>query len=91
MQDKQKRDDEKTFPGIAVAKPDKPFKVVQVAAGEDNAKDILHDARFELRPVAAPPAKWYAARVQKMRKDRPRNPNVSHLGATQQVYFNHNT
>ena len=85
MQDKQKKDEEKHSPGIAVVKPDKPLKVVNIAEGEDNCKDVLHDCRFSLRPISSAPSGWYADRVEKFRKDRPRNPNVTHLGATQQV------
>ena len=66
-------------------KPDKPYKLVAVAAGTDNRTDQLHPSRFELAPIAAPPSQWYAQKVQITRKDRPRNPNVSHFGANQKV------
>ena len=73
-----------------MTKPDKPFKVIKVEAGEDDGKEVLHESRFTLRPVATPPSKWFSSRVQKVRADRPRNPNVTHLGATQQVgYINY--
>ena len=85
MQDSLEEREEKGLSGITMTKPDKPLKVVKVEAGEDDGKEVLHESRFSCRPVAAPPGKWFAKRVQKVRKDRPRNPNVTHLGATQQV------
>ena len=57
LQDKQKKDDEKDHTGIAVSKPDKPFQVIKIEAGEDNCRDVLHPCRFRLRPPADPPGK----------------------------------
>ena len=85
LQDKTKKDDEDRTPGVAISKPDKPIRTVNVTAGVDNATDLLHDVRFLLRPIIKPPKDWWVAKMQKKRKDSPSNPSVSHLGASQQV------
>jgi hypothetical protein len=85
LQDKTRKDEEDRAPGVAISKPDKPIRTVNVTAGTDNATDVLHDVRFALRPITTPPKEWWVKRMQKKRKDSPSNPSVSHLGASQQV------
>ena len=85
LQVKTKKSEDDRTPGVAISKPDKPIKMVNVAAGTDNATDVLHDVRFSLRPITVPPKKWWIEKMEKKRKDSPCNPSVSFLGASQQV------
>ena len=53
-----KKTEREELPGVRVARKSLKLKTVDVKAGQDNAFDVLHDARF-LRPVTCPPAKYY--------------------------------
>ena len=87
LQDKSKKDEEERAPGVSISKPDKAIKIVNIPAGTDNTSTILHELRFTLRPIVDPPKTggWWVAKMQKKRKDVPSNPNVTYLGADQQV------
>ena len=87
LQNKAKKDDEERLPGVAQSRPDKAIKTVNVLEGRDNARDQLHPSRFSLRPCMDPPSVWFPKNMPVKRPDRPRNPNVTHLGAAQQVHL----
>ena len=78
LEKQQEKEDNKHRPGVTMSKPDKPIRTVNVEAGTDNCRDVLHQFRFDARPIADPPKDWYSQRMQIVRTDKLRNPNVSH-------------
>ena len=57
--EKKKKKDQEHLPGIDINTDEVKIATVKIEAGEDNADDILHPQRFEMRTPISDPTKWY--------------------------------
>lgn len=79
-----KQQETKDMIGTKMAKLDANVKEVIVKEGKDNCRDILHDDRWNLRPILEHPKKWYH-RVKVKWPEVIRNIDLEFMGADLQI------